>query len=97
MAQSTVAVQLDRTIAAVRDALREGEVAEFTAAIETTRVDMLQRTFEYWFLRAALNKAGVLEEWTSGRSLATGDGVPFDEAFPGYRERWEQERDRHAA
>jgi hypothetical protein len=27
----------------------------------------------------------------------TGNGIPADEAFPGYRERWEQERAQQAA
>jgi hypothetical protein len=92
-----ITVRLDRTIAAVREALPEDEVAEFTAAIESADVDELPETFKYWFLIAVLNKAGRLESFRSGQSQATGNGIPFDEAFPGYRERWEQERAQLAA
>lgn len=91
------AVQLDRTIAAVREALPENEVAEFNAAIESAHIDELQQTFGYWFIIAVLNKAGRLEAFRSDQSLATGNGIPFDQAFPGYRERWERERARQAA
>ncbi|WP_370368821.1 hypothetical protein [Catenulispora sp. GP43] len=90
-------VRLDRTIVAVREALPEDEVAEFNAAIESAHIDDLQKTFGYWFIIAVLNKAGRLEAFRSDRSLATGNGIPFDEAFPGYRERWEQERAQQAA
>lgn len=90
-------VQLDRTIAAVRAALPEEEVADFTAAIESVHCDELGKTFNYWFAIAALNKAGLLEDFMSERSLATGTGIPFDEAFPGYLERWEQEQAERAA
>ncbi|MFD0637190.1 hypothetical protein ACFQ9X_42120 [Catenulispora yoronensis] len=65
--------------------------------METTHVDEWQRTFTHWFIIAALNKAGMLEAVRSDQSMATGEGIPFDEAFPGYRERWEKERAQHAA
>jgi len=90
-------VRLDRTIAGVREALPEDEVAEFNAAIESANIDELPETFRYWFMIAVLNKAGRLEAFRSGESQATGNGIPFDEAFPGYRERWEQGRAQLAA
>ncbi|MEY9891573.1 hypothetical protein ABIA35_005951 [Catenulispora sp. MAP12-49] len=95
MAQYTV--RLPRTIAAVREALPEDEVAEFNAAIEAALIDELPETFKYWFMIAVLNKAGRLEDFRSNRSLATGHGIPVDEAFPGLRERWERERHQQAA
>lgn len=91
------AVQLDRTIAAVREALPEDEVAEFNAAIESALYEDLQKTFRYWFMIAVMNKAGRLEAFRSNRRLATGNGIPADEAFPGARERWEQGRAKRAA
>lgn len=94
---SLITVRLDRTIAAVREALPEDEVAEFTAAIESAPSDRLKETFDHWFARAALNKAGLLADIKAGVSHATGNGIPFDEAFPGYRERWEQQRAQRAA
>jgi hypothetical protein len=90
-------VRLDRTIAAVRAALPEEEVPGFNAAMESVLVADLPQTFERWFLRAALNKAGLLDQWFGGPSRATGTGIPVDEAFPGLRERWEQERAQRAA
>ena len=95
MAQYTV--RLPRTIAAVREALPEDEVAEFNAAMESANADELTETFNNWFPRAVLNKAGLLERIKAGERLATGNGIPVDEAFPGLRERWERERTQHAA
>ena len=63
MAQYTV--RLPRTIAAVREALPEDEVAEFNAAIEAALIDELPETFKYWFMIAVLNKAGRLEDFRS--------------------------------
>jgi hypothetical protein len=90
-------VRLARTIAAVREALPEDEVAEFNAAMETTDADEWRQTFDYWFPRAVLNKAGLLERVKAGERLATGNGLGVDQAFPGLRERWERERAQRAA
>ncbi|MEZ0113010.1 hypothetical protein ABH920_007035 [Catenulispora sp. EB89] len=92
-----IKVHLDRTIAAVREALPEDEVDEFNAAMETTEADEWRQTFERWFHRAVLQKAGLLADIKAGISHATGDGIPFDEAFPGYRERWERQQGLRAA
>ena len=91
-----ITVHLDRTIAAIRAALPEEEVADFDAAMESAGADD-QKTFERWFARAVLNEAGLLADIKAGISHATGKGIPVDEAFPGLRERWEQERAQRAA
>jgi hypothetical protein len=85
-------VHLDRTIAAVREALPADERGEFIAVIDSTNVSELPHTFEYWYRRAVLNAAGLLERMKAGQGTGDGSGVPFDEAFPGARERWEQDR-----
>ena len=92
-----ITVHLPRTREAVRAALPEDELAEFDADMESTTDDEPQRTFDRWYARAVLNKAGHLADIKAGISRVTGNGIPFDEAFPGYRERWERERAERAA
>lgn len=92
-----ITVHLPRTREAVRAALPEDELAEFDADMEAMTDDDPQRTFEKWFARAVLNKAGRLADIKAGISHATGNGIPADEAFPGLRERWEQARGHRAA
>ena len=92
-----IRVHLDRTVTAVREALPEDELAEFDADMASETDDEPQRTFDRWFARAVLNKAGLLADIKAGISHATGKGIPAEEAFPGLRERWEQKRAQRAA
>lgn len=77
------AIDLPRTIAAVRQALPEAEREEFTAVIDSVNVAELPHTFEFWFRRAAVNQVpGLRARIAAGRGSGTGDTVPFEEAFP---------------
>src|ERR1051326_5500242 len=92
MTPPTERIRLERTLAAVRAALPDDERAEFNAVIDSTNVAELPHTFEYWYRRAVLNAAGLLERIKAGQGSGNGSGIPFDEAFPHARERWEQAR-----
>lgn len=89
-------VRLERTIAAVRDALPTGEREEFTTIIDSTNVAKLPHTFEHWYRRALINSvSGLRERIASGLGSGVGGGIDFDEAFPRARKRWDARK--HAA
>jgi hypothetical protein len=83
-----VAVELPRTIGAVKEALPPAEAAEFAAVVESTEVVELPGVFEHWYRLAVLSQVpGLRERISSGRGSGTGNTVPAEEVFPGFEQR----------